>query len=178
MAELIHASRVGGDLTVLGTLGAGAISSQSVVRAKYRLSAAAQSIPGATWTIINYDTKEEDTHGAVTTGSGWIFTAPLSGLYNVSACAFVASGYTYVASETYAISIIKTGIEEIVGRWLSPMTASATNFYLPSLTANTILRLQQGQTLSIRIYCNYARALYAGGGVAAYSHVDITRIRD
>lgn len=32
---------------------------------------------------INYDTKDIDTHGAVTTGSGWVFTAPVSGLYTI-----------------------------------------------------------------------------------------------
>lgn len=32
-------------------------------------------------TIINYDTKAADSHNAVTTGSGWRFTAPRDGYY-------------------------------------------------------------------------------------------------
>lgn len=36
-------------------------------------------------TVVNFDVKVIDTHGAVTTGVSWKFTAPISGNYNVSA---------------------------------------------------------------------------------------------
>jgi hypothetical protein len=35
-------------------------------------------------TYINFNTKEFDTHNAVTTGGSWIFTAPANGFYNLS----------------------------------------------------------------------------------------------
>jgi len=43
-----------------------------------------QTLSNATWTTIDYDTKEYDSNNAVTTGSSWVFTVPRTGLYNVS----------------------------------------------------------------------------------------------
>lgn len=45
---------------------------------------------------INYDSKDIDTHGAVTTGASWKFTAPVSGRYlvNVSQVAATATSNT------------------------------------------------------------------------------------
>lgn len=54
-----------------------------VVAARYT-TAAAFSIT-TTPTIINYSTKVNDTHGAVTTGSSWKYTAPVSGYYRATA---------------------------------------------------------------------------------------------
>lgn len=55
-----------------------------IVAATYYISAGTQA-PGAN-TQFNFDTKITDTHGAVTTGAGaWKFTAPVTGIYNVSA---------------------------------------------------------------------------------------------
>jgi len=34
---------------------------------------------------VDYDDKDFDTHGAVTTGSAWVFTCPVEGIYRVSA---------------------------------------------------------------------------------------------
>lgn len=52
-----------------------------VVYAKYQLAGA---VSVSTTQQINYATKIKDSHGAVTTGSGWKFTAPVPGTYRVS----------------------------------------------------------------------------------------------
>jgi len=59
-----------------------------VVAAKYRLAAAVGISPTQP---VNFATKEIDTHGAVTTGSSWKFTAPVSGIYKVSTNLAVAT---------------------------------------------------------------------------------------
>jgi hypothetical protein len=70
-----------------------------VVAAKYRIAAAVSSGP---LQPTNFATKEIDTHAAVTTGSAWKFTAPVSGIYKVSTA--LAS-----ATSTTSIFIYKNG---------------------------------------------------------------------
>ncbi len=55
-----------------------------LVAARYGVSGA-QSIPSATTTIVNFDTKEQDTSGLVTTGASWKFSATVTGTYQVEA---------------------------------------------------------------------------------------------
>jgi hypothetical protein len=43
------------------------------------------SVSDNTATLIDYDTKLVDSHGAVTTGGSWKFTAPMAGFYTISA---------------------------------------------------------------------------------------------
>ncbi len=60
------------------------ISATETVAARYKSSAAQSFTSGAT-TIIDFATQTFDTHGAVTTGASWKFTAPIAGKYQVSA---------------------------------------------------------------------------------------------
>lgn len=53
-----------------------------ILAAKYTLAVSTSITSGSP---INFATKVEDTHGAVTTGASWKFTAPISGLYSVTA---------------------------------------------------------------------------------------------
>lgn len=73
--------------------GPSAIMSTETIAASYYLSANQAVSSGQ---AINYDTKEFDTHSAVTTGSGWKFTAPAAGIYQVggvNGLVSAASGY-------------------------------------------------------------------------------------
>jgi len=56
------------------------LSTTETVAASYWISA---SQTASTSAPINYDQKEFDTHGAVTTGSAWKFTAPIRALYQI-----------------------------------------------------------------------------------------------
>jgi hypothetical protein len=94
------------------------VNDQRIVAARYFRSTT-QS-PG----IVNYDTRDYDTHNAVTTGASWRFTAPISGIYKVQ-----AGIYSGAAD---AIALYKNGV--IVNR-LSETTASiqqngSTEIYL------------------------------------------------
>ena len=63
------------------------IAASETVAAVYQISASTGngSVADNATEIIDYDTRVLDTHGAVTTGASWKFTAPISGLYTVSA---------------------------------------------------------------------------------------------
>jgi hypothetical protein len=76
-------------------------TSTRIVAASYYVNGGAST---ATNVPINYDTRNFDTHAAVTTGVGvWRFTAPVSGVYRVSAFFSNAAG-----SADY--SIYKNGV--------------------------------------------------------------------
>ncbi len=69
--------------------GPSAIAATETVAAKYTgsVNAAISSTQPIQW-----GTKEFDTHNAVTTGTNWKFTAPISGIYEVKACASSTTG--------------------------------------------------------------------------------------
>lgn len=52
-----------------------------------------------TWKIVNYNELVYDTHNAVSTGSDWRFTAPLSGYYHVTAGLLLAFTTTFAENE-------------------------------------------------------------------------------
>lgn len=62
--------------------GPAVIAATESVSARYS-STAGQSLTTGTPTVVNFDTKDWDDHNAVTTGSAWKFTAPVSGKYQV-----------------------------------------------------------------------------------------------
>ena len=60
--------------------GPSAIAASESVVAKYNLAA---QVTSSSTAPINYATKVYDSHGAVTTGASWKFTAPISGKYRL-----------------------------------------------------------------------------------------------
>lgn len=77
--------------------GPSAIAANETVAASYWLSASQ-----TTSAQINFDSREFDTHGSVTTGVGaWKFTAPIEGLYSI---------IMSLNSNTYNITVYKNGV--------------------------------------------------------------------
>ena len=75
-------------LNGLAVTGAMTVNGNSVVQVSARYyTTAGQANVDASPTIINYGTKDFDTHNAVTTGASWKFTAPIAGKYLVVASA-------------------------------------------------------------------------------------------
>ncbi len=72
----------GGYLNIFRLSGPSVIAATETVAARYT-STAGQSIPSSSATIIDFGTKDYDSHSAVTTGGSWKFTAPVSGKYSV-----------------------------------------------------------------------------------------------
>lgn len=93
--------------------GPSAIAASETVAAGY-LMTTSQAVT-ALVTPMNFSTKLYDSHGAVTTGASWNFTAPISGLYSISgyflpaaqASAFLyknSSGFQRIAFATASVS--------------------------------------------------------------------------
>lgn len=86
--------QIASSISILRLSGPSQIASSETVAACYHLSA---NFAASTTVPINFDTKEIDTHGAVTpSGTAWKFTAPISGLYSVIGSAQSATSGFYL----------------------------------------------------------------------------------
>lgn len=70
---------------------------------------AGQTITNGGSQIVNYANSSTDTHGAVTTGASWKFTAPMAGLYNVEAAVAYQSAAN-VAGDSVQLILFKNGV--------------------------------------------------------------------
>lgn len=127
--------------------GPSAIAASESVNAKYRASAG-QSIPNGAVTLVNWDTKDFDSHGAVTTGVGtWRFTAPISGKYRISGYVSLAA-VAVTQSNRLSINLYKNGSLNITmgfRRFDGSYTANAeTNF-------TGLINLVAGEYIDIRL---------------------------
>jgi hypothetical protein len=111
---------------------------------------AAQSIPTATWTIVNFATKEIDTDTAVTTGAAWKFTCPArkGGLYHIAASVSLNMGG---AAASLAIAVRKNGTEvqrgtrsAAAGAGLFGLVASAYVSVIPTDTVDVVVYQDSG----------------------------------
>jgi hypothetical protein len=121
------------------------ISATETVATSYS-TAAAQSIPANTPTIIDFGTKDYDTHGAVTTGASWKFTAPTSGKYSVK-CSILVNAGTYAVGNNFYINVHKNGtlFRRIAG---SPAYTTSSIFLNP--TGSIDLQLNAGEYIDLR----------------------------
>lgn len=91
----------------------------------------------STTTPIDFDTKEWDSHGAVTTGSGWKFIAPASGEYEVK-------GLAYATSSAVGLIIYLNGsIEKLIGE-------TAASYYVPGVFSSSF-KLKAGDYIELRL---------------------------
>lgn len=90
--------------------------------------------------LLDFSVREFDTHGAVTTGDDWKFTAPKSGLYFVTTsvvCKQVGGGI--------ALCLFKAGGRvAYLNQMISPSDKDTT------LGGSTVVQLREGETLDIR----------------------------
>lgn len=96
------------------------------VAAIYKISGstANASVANGATEIIDFDTRVKDTHTAVTTGTGWRFTAPVPGNYQVDAIVgLVAMG----AANPIRLMVYKNGaLFSLLGQDRNPTAASDT----------------------------------------------------
>lgn len=67
-----------------------------------------QSIPNNTSTIVNFEDRDFDLNGEVTTGGSWQYLAPRKGTLSVNACI----QFTTASSAVATISVFKNGVEQ------------------------------------------------------------------
>ena len=109
-------------------------------------TSAGQSIPSSTVAIIDYDTKDWSSHGSVTTGSTWKFTAPISGIFDVAAiCRYASASMTNASN--YVLYVYKNGsVYEV----LSELKISVSQTFTVFLSGSTLIKMLAGDYIDIR----------------------------
>ncbi len=133
-------------LTATRISGPSAISATETVAFRYT-SSSGQSIPTGD-TIINFNTKDYDTHGAVTVGASWKFTAPIAGKYNFS-CYVQNTAQTFTAGNSFLATLYKNNgasSSRIGGQGIQ-VTSSQQAF----VGGSGDLNLLAGDTVDLRI---------------------------
>lgn len=83
----------------------------STIKVRYE-TAAGQSIPNNSATIVDFGTKIKDDYNAVTTGSSWKFTASKSGQVFVNASALFTASSAWAANEYMRLFVYKNGVAQ------------------------------------------------------------------
>jgi len=150
-----------GSTTYLSVLGPSATPSSDT---DTRVVAASYSI-GSNYAVsannpVNFDTKLFDTHGAVTTGASWKFTAPVSGVYQLSVTSAITTGscnlYLYKSgSSQYVLISMTTGVQGSsglislnAGDYISAVSDQAKTYVASSNSTINILRLSGPATIA------------------------------
>lgn len=133
--------------SIVKTQGPSAIAATESVNARYTTSAG-QAIADSTSTIIDFGTAVYSSHGSVTTGAAWKFTAPTSGTYSISARVLFDS-YAWTAGKKANLAIYKNG-SYYTNLDRNPVTASVT-FLLGLSGGHASVKLLAGDYIDIRI---------------------------
>lgn len=145
---------------------AGAGSTPIIARYK---SAAGQSIPNNTYTIINFGTQDFDTYGLVTTGASWKFTATSARWFRVSSHVRFSTAMNAV---NVAFKIFKNGS---AGPALADYPTDNSSGGRGDLVGGTIIQLNATEYFDIRVVHNLGSSATLLPD-ADYVYVDISAI--
>lgn len=113
-----------------------------VVAARYH----AGSTTFTTETRLNFATQDYDTHGAVTTGASWVFTAPVSGYYEVTGLFNSAAAPSWVSGNSINVQLNKNGSDVSL---LNRLYYSASVSVAADLNFSAQVQLNAGDTIGI-----------------------------
>jgi hypothetical protein len=116
-----------------------------------------QNIPNSTSTIVNYSNKFLDTHGAVTTGVSWKFTAPVSGMYEISSANQYAALGGWAAGEEATLEVYKNGSQH--ARLDAEFMQATHSTYVFLSGSPRIISLSEGDYIDVRTRQNSGAAL-------------------
>jgi hypothetical protein len=127
--------------------GPSAIAATETLAARYT-SNAAQVIAGSSVTtnVIDFEDKDYDTHGAVTTGAAWKFTAPISGIYTVSSNILYNDADNFTAGTRREFYLTKNGTIDSMLDLIESQTTAA-NYIKNGGTAD--VRLLAGDYIQV-----------------------------
>jgi len=127
------------------------IAASEKVYARYS-SNAAQTLSNNTDNLINYEDVELDSHGAVTIGASWKFTAPRAGMYLVNTLNIGVPANAWDASgEYFAVRLFKNGSQAQELTWEIPQIASTVR---TTIKGTGIIKLNAGDYINIYIFQN------------------------
>lgn len=128
------------------SLGAVATTAEYVSARYHQVNA--QTIAPTTPTIINYEALDFDSHGAVTIGATWKFTAPIDGIYNVSAGGRLASR-AWSAGQGTALFLFKNN--SLICYLGNERTDINATYGLNGMWGSTLINLMAGDYIDIRL---------------------------
>jgi hypothetical protein len=146
---------------------------RKVVAARARLTAAL-SIPNATYTVINYDSVDLDTHSAITTGAAWKYTAPVGGYYVVHASLIIDRSVQWNPAESAILDVFKNGSRFYSADRRDKVVAGVNEYQY--LTGMVSLTLVAGDFVNITGFQTSQVTLPVYTGDSYYSIVDIWRL--
>jgi len=152
--------------------GPSTIAASETISALYT-TAAGQSIPNNSETVIDFGTKDFDSHGVVTTGGSWKFTAPASGIYEISAMVEFNTGGGWAVAEEAYLTLAKNGGG--VARLAGYIANTAHSTYVALSASPRQIKLLAGDYIDLRVYQNSGASL-ALLNAAATNWISIKRI--
>lgn len=122
--------------------GPAVIAASEKIACRYT-STAGQTIEAAgSGEVINFETKDYDTHSAVTTGASWVFTAPISDYYRYDfSIEFADAAWT--SGESIDLAVRRSG--SAIKHSFKEVETSATTIYMLNIAGD--IYLSAGQTL-------------------------------
>jgi hypothetical protein len=150
-------------------LGPSQIAASEKIKARY-IATAGQSIPNASSTIVDFNQKVYDTHGSVTTGGSWKFTAQRYGFLTINSMVTFAAGTFTTTGDCY-IELFKNGSSSTVIDF--HRTEAGGAFNQPVLQGLCEIEMNAGDYVDVRVYQNEssARSLAASG---AFVKIELT----
>jgi len=150
--------------------GSQAITSDATVNAIYT-STAAQSFTNGSNVIINMASREEDSHGGVTTGASWQFLCQSPGIYEMTITQTLAIG----ASTAYGLQhlMYKNGSASKYGPVFNGTTSSLSSNL--GITSTMQVRLKSGDYITPYLY-NFSGANKSASASANENHISIKKV--
>lgn len=150
------------DVPIVGWSSSTVVSSSAATRAVVaRYTTATAGSYGTGGAILDFTTKVIDTHGAVTTGASWKFTAPVPGNYRVGTG--LSPGGT---NGLYAV-VGKNGAD--YARVAQVRSGSGA----PEINGSTIVALSAGDYIQIAVYSETATTSLATNAVLNYVDIEL-----
>ncbi len=147
------------------------IAASEIIFASYA-SDAGQSIPDAADTTINFEDKLFDTHNAVTVGVSWVFTAPVSGWYQLYArINYTARSWT--AGDLVVLFVTKNGTNV---RYLHNDEAQANNSQVKECKGQHTVYLLRGETMAVRTHQDNGANVAASLATDREVYIDIMKV--
>ena len=151
--------------TVERLSGPAVIAATESVNARYTSTASVNLFDNST-TIYNFDTKDYDSHNAVTTGATWKFVAPVSGKYSIKAATWIslsATGprekYLYKNGSLHSILYSQPGL----------------SVYGSSMAGSADVNLLAGDYIDIRDF-QHSTSTFSYANSLGYNYISITRV--
>lgn len=136
-------------LNIMRLSGPSAVAANEDITARYSTDSG-QSIPNASFTIINFEDKTFDSHGSVTVGANWKFQPNCSGEFEVSGLIIFSSGGGWAAGEAVSIDLYKNGGSYSRVGGLHMQATNSTYVIVP--IAAEAIKLTSSDYIDIRIY--------------------------